>query len=181
MPTNYEPRATNYVTKTPESRVAYPIFMRPIRRSPKCNPMATNHLLLRAKKIEISGLMRPSCLSLSRLPHNPHPATYTPPRDADPSSLRHQLPFRTPNPLTTHNLSLCAKKHQISGLLRHRPIAGAFPTTYNLPPSPDVTLSLIRSRMSPERVESSRACVRCSGRTTGGRPRGLLGARLRGR
>src|SRR5258708_38674539 len=77
MPTNYEPRATNYVTKTPESRVACPFFMRPIRHSPTCNPMATNHLPLCAKKIDISGLMRHSCLSPHSFPttHTPQPTT----------------------------------------------------------------------------------------------------------
>ncbi len=98
MSTNYEPRTTNPVIKTPDSSGACLSFMRP---SPAHNPQPTAHtpnsdalfpflrhpqpffaanplimstLLLCPKKGEISGPLR------HRLSHNPHPTTYNPAR-----------------------------------------------------------------------------------------------------
>src|SRR5258708_31550682 len=69
-----------------------------------------------------------------RLSHNPHPTTR--PRGADLTFVRHKRPSRTPNPITTSNLPLCAKKHRISPpcVTDHSLLPRAFPTPHNLRP-----------------------------------------------
>ncbi len=134
MRTNYELRTTNHAIKTPALGDASLSFVRPKHHHLTYNPIAMSRLLLGDYKHQITSLLRP-CPSLRRLSYIPHPTThnpsYNPPHDADLSFVRHQLPFFTPNPHTINNLSLCAKKRRISGLVRHSSIGNPHHLSHN--------------------------------------------------
>src|SRR5258708_762437 len=118
MRTNYEPRTTNHVIKTPESRDANLSFVRPKHNLLTYNPIAMSLLRLGDYKHQISSFLRP-CPSLRRLPHTTHPTTCTPKGDAHLSFVRHHRPSLTNNPLTMRHLHLGDYKRRISGLVRH--------------------------------------------------------------
>ncbi len=98
--------------------------------------MIMSQLNLCPKKVEISGLMRPSPLVnpgtlTTRLSHNPQPTSHTPNSDAPFPFLRHPQPFFTANPLIMSSLPLCLNKQALCV------IDTLFlpPTTYNLRPA----------------------------------------------
>jgi hypothetical protein len=108
-------RLVENVIDPPESGGAVLAFLRPNDHHPTHNPIAMSHLRLCLHNSQNSALVRPSSVGkLLAFPHNPHPAD-----DADPSSLRHQRPAPAFNPITVRHLSLCPKKNQKTGLLRH--------------------------------------------------------------
>src|SRR6266849_4917491 len=107
MSTSRPAQLAAHFIETPEARVADLHFLRPSGHFSVPNPIAINHLLLYSKKVENSGLLRPSY-------------------DADPLFLRHFLSILTNKPLTISSLPLCALAELPSVIAPH-----AFPTTYN--------------------------------------------------
>src|SRR5260370_28458972 len=105
-------------SKTPHPSGACPFFTRP--KAPRLlhKPMIMSQLNLCPKKVEISGLMRPSPLVnpgtlTTRLSHNPQPTSHTPNSDAPFPFLRHPQPFFTANPLIMSSLPLCVNKRTL--------------------------------------------------------------------
>jgi hypothetical protein len=77
------------------------------------------------------------------MPPEPPFLSHNQANDADLLFVRHLRPFRASNFLTISSLSLCPKKSEISGSLRHPSVRHprsppAFPTTHNPQPTPNL-------------------------------------------
>jgi hypothetical protein len=134
-PANDERRRTQKSRQTPDSGGAHLSFVRPLHRRQSRNLITMNCLPLCLHNARFFGLLRHPCLG------NPHSFSHNPASDARIHFVRHLRPLLTNNPPTISSLSLCSKKSEISGSLRHPSVRHprsppAFPTTHNPQPTP---------------------------------------------